>query len=188
MSNSVTNHIIEIYLDHFRAIYKRSDKSLMEQIQHAVEDHAENISKTYFEVLLSTTEGKNVLNQKIIQSELAPGLATWIPSLFAIRDNDEDIIVYINQQLEIGKKNVRMNIPAHLCNLGNRVLKMEICNSVISNNFSAKQTRNIYTQVTMLVDTCLSISLESYIDDKISIEKHSHALQNHMLGSELAET
>ncbi len=81
-----------------------------------------------------------------------------------------------------------MNMPPHLLNLGGRVLKMSICNCIIEKDDNSKDTRNIYTQVTMLIDLCMSITFEAYLDNKISIEKSSQALQNHIVGSELAET
>jgi diguanylate cyclase len=188
MESSFKDHIANVYLGHLTEIYSRSDQELMARIKTSTENHIDSITQAYFEVLRSVDEGTQFLNSKNIDEELASGLLVWISNLFVIRNDKKEILKYIDQQFLIGKKYVRMNMPPHLLNLGARVLKMDICNRIIEKDLNAKEARNIYTQVTMLIDICMSITVEAYLESRISTERSSHALQNHILGSELAET
>ncbi|GEM_PF-784854 len=188
MKATLKQHISDIYLNHLTEIYTRSDPQLMDRIRASAEIHKMDVAYKYFATLASTIDGQKFLSVKSIELELTSKLSLWIPDLFVIRKDENELLGYIDKQLSVGRKYVRMNMPPHLLNLGARVLKMEICNHVINKEDNSRAARNIYTQVTMLIDICMSISFEAYLENKISIEKHSQALQNHILGSELAET
>ncbi len=177
----------KIYLGHFQEIYKRSEPQVMHHICSCAEKNKEQIAQTYFDIICSTNEGKKLFTQEEISTELVPGLESWICDLFIIRHEEEDILTYINNHFEVGEKFVRINMPSHLLNLGSRVLKMDICNRLINKDCDTKDAKAIYTQVAMIVDTSMSITMEAFMDDKLIIERRSQALQNHILGSELAE-
>ncbi len=178
----------DAYLEHFRCIYARTDQRIIQMIQTSIEEEKDNIVAAYFDVLASTDQGRKIFTTEIVNSDMAPKLARWLSGLFVIRKKNTDIDSFIEQQLAVGSKYMRMNLPSHLLNLGARVLKMTICDAAIGEHCSAKDARNIYTQVTMIMDVCMSITLEAYLDSKIVMERRSQALQNHIIGYELAET
>jgi diguanylate cyclase len=180
--------LTDIYIDHYKQILSRCENESLERLHASSIDHADEISKTYFEVLYNTKEGKSILSKDIIDNDLRPKLSEWLPSLFKIKTTQKEVNDFVNQQLAVGKKYVKLNIPSHLLNLGARVIKHEICKKVIDENYSARDARDTYTQIIMLIDLCLSISYEAYLEDIIITERRSQSLQSHMLGSELAET
>jgi diguanylate cyclase len=179
--------LTDIYYDHYKQISSRCENESLRKLYASSVDHADEIAKTYFDVLYNTKEGKSILSKDLINNELIPKLSEWIPSLFEIKITKKEIYDFINLQLAVGKKYIKLNIPSHLLNLGARIIKHEICKKVIDENYTAKDARDTYTQIIMLIDLCLSISYEAYLEDKILNERSSQELQTHVLGSELAE-
>ncbi len=64
MQTTRDNYFTNIYLDHFTEIYSRSDKKLIDRISTSIDRHIDKISQTYFEVLRSTDEGKQLSSNK----------------------------------------------------------------------------------------------------------------------------
>ncbi len=187
MDENIKDLITEIYLDHFKEIYQRSEPELVNEIHNVVQENADHISELYFDLLLSAEGNDNLFNKETIESDVKLGFKNWLNKLFIYQDSDEQIIEFIHYQLQVGRKFVRMNMPSHLLNLGTRFLKMQLCKLITDDSRSVRKTHDTFIQITMVIDTCMSITMEAYLYDRLMNERRSQALLNHIAGAELAE-
>lgn len=181
----IANRVVEIYSQHFKEIYKRCDPEMLAKLHDHVSQHGQEISRKFYDTLISLDEVAQFFTKEEVAQTHINKVSEWILDVFHIR-NDKEIEQYILHQLEIGHVHARVHVPLHLMNFANRTLKREISRSIIDAKLKGNLARDIYTVITMLIDTALAVISESYYDDVIVEQRDKQSLYFNVIGNELA--
>ena len=181
----INEQIVEIYTEHFREIYKRCDADMLKQLHEKISKQGQEISSNFFSTLTSVGEAAQFFSTDEVKQTHKDKVYEWMLDVFHLRD-DKEIEEYILRQLEIGHVHARVHVPLHLMNLANRTLKREISKAIIVVNAKGNTARDIYTVITMLLDTALAVMSESYYDDVMVEQRDKQSLYFNVVGKDLA--
>ncbi len=181
----INEQIVDIYTEHFREIYKRCDADMIKQLHDKISKQGQEISSNFYDTLTSVGEAAQFFSTDEVKQKHKDKIYEWILDVFRIR-NDKEIEEYILRQLEVGHVHARVHVPLHLMNLANRTLKREISKAIIAVNAKGNSARDIYTVITMLLDTALAVMSESYYDDVMVEQRDKQSLYFNVVGKDLA--
>lgn len=178
--------IRRIYAEHLARFYRKCEPGDLELIKQAAVPAATEVADYFYQHMMQQEGAEHFLSNELVQSRLLESMARWVQGVFDRRDDQQDILAFVDQQLQIGHVHARVDLPPHLLNEGMRALKQDIAGRLRNLDRDADMTLRATQQVHLLLDIVAALMNESYFSDVVNTERQAQSMQTQLIGNDIA--
>jgi len=168
-----------------RNLLSNLDPHSISELSRVLTPKAELIAEDFYRNMLSHPESSGFLSNEKVEGHLKPSMTHWIMSLVSSLSKDE-IEGFIHNQIEIGNKHARINIPLIAIHIGTSVLKQSLFRTILDSDIQRNQLADVVILLDNLVDQSIAVMNRTYFTDLLSDAQDQQALKLQSLGMDMA--
>lgn len=168
-------------------LYTPENNQSLDEHRAFIDDSIVICTQAFYEVLLNDAAAKRFLTTQLVEDHLKSKLHQWLTQTLSAKHSETDIHDIVNAQRTVGEVHSRINVPMNMVNNAMSNIKKVLFTRIRQDaTIAPNQKVELIIVLNMLLDAGLSLINESYIEERVSNERHAQEFRTRSSAHEMA--
>ena len=168
-------------------LYTPDNNQQLEANQTFIDNNIAECTQAFYDVLLTDSATKRFLTNQMVENHLKIELQAWIKQTLSPKTSDDDIQTLVNKQRLVGEVHSRIEVPMPMVNSAMSTIKQVLFKNLRNEaNLQDAHKVDLIILFNLLLDSALSLINESYINQRVSTERHAQEYRSRSSAHEMA--